>query len=313
MKIRKYQKNGGFENQTTIVLEGLHEANDLVKQAIGKGDFWPKNFEDFFSIARANKNYKSYWQSGYWSIGDADTFRKQTSDTLKLCLDQIENGDPKVEGQINALTEDFVERAKEIEPSLTLDAAIRPHEDGDLWDAGKIAESSPLSFFEKEKQWRPKTGHGDGAFRIVINTDVPWHANPTSQCAALMALVLLLQRSAPVEIWIQQGWLGDNEADGITLFKIFEGSQLQARNIWFWIGSPYKDSPYSWTVNRMLMRKDNCVSGAVEIPCDLYVYGSYMPHIQEKEQFSTWVAQTSRGLLFDEELPENWTGYQTSL
>lgn len=305
MKVKRFQKYERYNNTTTVVLDSLSEANGLIRRALDdKEAELPKHFNDYMKIIQANANYMAR--------GMGNSLEALRSE-LEEALHQIEHGKPAIEDKANQLCEQFLDRAKEIEPSLTLETPWSPDEGGDMWDAGKIAEEAPLAFFNRKAEEKPKTGRGDGAFRILINTDVHSAADPTRECAALMALVLVLQRSAPVEIWIQQGWLGAEATDGVTLFRIFSGSQLQPKNIWFWVGSEHKDSPYSWCVNRMLGRRQSAVSRTPELPCDLYVYGAICPSTNDKEGWSQWVANTAKPLLFDEELPENWKGYDSKI
>ena len=310
MKLLQHQKHFGrfgdvFHNLTTIALDDLGEANGLVKSALGDDSFLKESYKSCMDILRANKGRRGVLPAKP-SVG---WFRENLIEALQ----QIESGDAKVNLEAAILAEKMVEQAKEIEPSLTLEKAYTPSEEGEIFDAGKIASSDPMAFFAQNRTDRPKSGRGDGAFRILINTDVSWWGDPTTQCAALMAVVLLLQRQAPVEIWIQQGWLGSTPTDGVTLFKIFSGGVIQPQNIFFWIGSEHKDSPYSFIVNRMLQRQQSRVSTSPELPCDLYIYGQFMPRIDDVEQWNNWIAQTAKQMLFEEELPENWSGYLSTL
>lgn len=302
MKVITGQSHAGYKGLSTVALDNLAEANGLVHAAMGDEKFLKASFEDCMRIRGANPHYAL-----------KNTHNDSLKDQLKRALLEIEVGNAEVNATANKLCAEMVEKAKDIEPSLSLEKSYKPSEEGEVWDAGKIAADDPMAFFDPQRNAQPRSGRGDGAFRILINTDVAWYGNPAQQCAALMAVVLLLQRQAPVEIWIQQGWLGSAKQDGITLFKIFSGGVIQPQNIYFWIGSPYKDHPYSWAINRVLGRRYSGTSSAPEIPCDLYVYGYQMPNIDDSASFSKWVAGTARQMLFDEELPENWYGWKSSM
>lgn len=296
---------GNFAGLTTIALDDLAEANALVKAALGNPEFLKKSYHDCMNIVLANRGR-----------GAANIPKPKIGwmkDALEESLDQIENGNTVINANAIKLADSMIDAAKNIEPSLTQEQTYQPSEEGELWDAGKIASNDPIAFFSPNRTDRPKSGRGDGAFRILINTDVGWWADPTTQVAALMAIVTLLQRQAPVEIWIQQGWLGDSTTDGITLFKIFSGGAILPQHLYFWIGSPYKDSPYSYIVNQMLRRVKSRVSMSPELPCDLYIYGSFMPKIKNIDAWNDWVAKTARPMLFDEEMPDGWSGYLSKL
>jgi len=230
---------------------------------------------------------------------------------LRKALNEIENGNPDIEADVNALAKEYEDHAKEVEPSLTLDSQFSPGEEGEQFDAGKIASEDPMAFFFRSTTNRPKSGKGDGAFRILINTDVSWWGDPTKQCAALMAIVNLMKRQAPVEIWVQQGWVGPDTGSGVTLFKVFSGGQILTKHLYFWIGSPYKDNPYSFVVNKKLGRVNQGVSLEPEIPCDLYIYPQFMPSLKSDGAFKAWITQTARQMLFDEELPDGWCGAES--
>lgn len=315
MKILKGQKHSYWTGQTLVSLDGLLEANSLVKAALGKPSFLKKNTMDCLLLLQANRRYETVISD----VSYNEDYKNRFIARINAALDAIENGNPAVEAAANALCEKLVHLAHHIEPSLSLEKTFTPAEDGEVFDAGKIAAGEAIAFFDKTEGLTPKQAHGGGAYRILINTDVYWAGDPTAQCAALMALVVLLQRNCPVEIWIQQGWMGNDASDGVTIFKIFEGSQVTARQLYFWIGSPYKDNPYSFVVNRCLKRTSHATSGPPEIPCDLYIYGPHMPKIaaQEGEEpddaIVKWIAGTAKPLLFDEELPSGWCGYGTTI
>lgn len=310
MKLLQGQKHitswRNYDNLTTIALDDLSEANGLVKAALGDESFLKASFDECMKIMRANVGRGAKRVPGNINVNGM-------RDNLEEALREIEHGDPTINAEASKLAEEYAAHAKEIEPSLTVEQSYRANEDGELWDAGKIASHDPMAFFAPGRTERPKSGRGDGAFRILINTDVSWWGDPTSQCAALMAVTLLLQRQCPVEIWTQQAWLGNHSTDGVTLFKVFSGAVVQPQNIYFWIGSEHKDSPYSYIVNKMLHRQSSGVSVPPEIPCDLYVYGQFMPRLKDHDAWSEWVAKTAKPMLFDEEMPDGWSGYLSKL
>lgn len=303
MKYAKGQKTkwsgSTLNNATTILLDGgLSEAIDLLKAQDLLSDNAlanPSRFSDFDSIVAANKAY-------------AGECLSQMKYNLRSAVSQIGKIPSNKQAEITALTEEFYHKALEIDPSLSLDPQFQMAEEGDMWDAGAIAEGKTLCMITKTESSMPKTGKGDGCFRIVINTDCPWSACPTRYGAALTALAMILQRIAPVEVWVQQGWLGSNEKDGVTLFRICSGASVSVQNLWFWTSSPLKDMPFSYAINRCLGRRHNGCSTDPEIECDLYIHGSMMPEVHSDQDWQKWIAQTAKPILSDHEIGSGWTG-----
>lgn len=290
----------GYTNQKLILLDGMWEVNEILSRAAGK----PMNFDDLQQIIKRNPYLQKVAKHAGSSI-------KAYMTNMESCMTEIENGDPKKNGQIADLAEKLRDLALDVDPSLSNEETFIASEDGPLFDVAAIAEDREKPMFSKTQNLTPKSGAGDGAFRIVINTDCCFFQDPTWQCASVAALAMIIQQRAPLEVWIQQGWLGNKEGDGITLFPIHKGGAISPQNLYFWVGSPRKDSPFSWFMNKALGRVSGGVSGDVEIPCDLYLYNVFMPTIplgnleEASKVCATWIAATSRKMLFEEEAPEN--------
>lgn len=313
MKCQKGQKNGRHSGLTTYMFESLDEVNAYIKGSplYKANKLPPKLLEDLKSIRGVNGNYnesdyqlaKTFEQDGY--------FRS----CMDECIEQTANGIPALNDDINKHIDYFKDLALEIEPSLTMDQHFTPSEEGAVYDEGAIAAGEANPFFSKKNTETPapKPAKSGGAFRFVINTDVASWQDPAYQAGALGALALIVQKDAPVEIWIQQGWLGGSNHDGITLFPVHKGGPVSAKTLAFWVGSLHKDSPYSWCVNRLLGRTSGGVSLEADIPCDLYIYNQWMPYCKFKDnklinghEIAEWVAKTSKKMLFEEEDPSNF-------
>ena len=129
---------------------------------------------------------------------------------------------------------------------------------------------------KKEVPFDLKEGAGQGAYRLLINTDVSWWGNPVDNDAIVGSIIMLLQRFAPVEIWIQQGWLGCCETDGVTLFKLDFTSAFNPTQLSFWINHKGKDIPFSHQINAVLGRQNTRTSITAAIDCDLMLRGDWM-------------------------------------
>jgi hypothetical protein len=296
---------------TLILLEGMWE----VGQILEKTPSVPWDIQDFRDIVGRNKNLAAM-AGKYTNVDSKESFVSNLMEDLNESFEQIEKGDPTKNDEIASLAEKLKDMALEIEPSLKFADMWGAAEQGVAFDAGAIAEDAPNPMFNKvaTEDVTLKQGAGDGAYRVVINTDCCYFQDPTRQGAAVIALAMIVQQKAPLEIWVQQGWLGGGAGskDGITLFPIHSGGLVSPQNIWFWIASPHKDSPFSYTINRVLGRKRSGVSGESELPCDLYLYNVFMPEIYNQgagkvneEMLATWVAKTSKKMMFEEQAPQN--------
>lgn len=300
MKKAYNQQNSHWNGLTTIMLDSLAEAHALIRNSrfyTGNltGDE-KKDLGELHQIRRANP-WLSSWHNSSAQVLDL----KQQ---LDMCFHQIEHGDPEMNQKIVALTNELKELAIDIEPTFRLENKWTASEEGAIWDAGAIAAGEEKPMFRKNHEVPEiKDGAGDGAYRVIINTDCAWWQDPTVQCAAVAAMAMIVQQRAPLEIWIQQGWLGGSDADGVTVFPLHRGGTLTPQQLFFWIGSDLKDSPYSWTINRMLGRTSHAVSIEAELPCDLYLYNVWMPgvNLKNKESVAGWIAGTARKMLFAEE------------
>ena len=262
MNLDKYKSfpsdtvNGGL----TIILPNLEEAIQLGYAA--------SNTDNFYST---NDSYEQAVQSIY----------KPSNSTF---LQKVEDAQ-----------ESLVELVQYIEPSMKPayeGFGDRKEDTGLAVDAGLLAAGEPAPFLDHKKseyKVRPDKA-GDGAYRILICTDVSWWGTPEMNCGIVGAYVTLLQQFRPVEVWIQQAWVNRERntgvRSGVTLFKLEFSSGYTPQQIAFWVTSPYKDSPFSYRVNRALGRRYTGTSTVAEIECDLWLRGDWMK--LEGMQWQQW-------------------------
>ena len=238
---------------------------------------------------------------------------------LVECEKAIVKGSPAMNEAIKKMTDELVNTCIEIEPSLTNSyGGFERWEDGDEVIPDLLAEGNDRPFLRRARNGcEPKPGKGDGAYRIIINTDVSWWGTPDMNASVMGALVVLLQTYGPVELWIQQGWMGSSSDDGVALFKLDFTGGFEPTQLAFWCGHEYKDAFYSRFVNRSLGRTGNGTSCYAELPCDLYMRGDWMSKAgvsgntltnstpQERRAImAKWILETVKVVAFDPEAEE---------
>ena len=124
---------------------------------------------------------------------------------------------------------------------------------------------------------------------------------------------LVLQQFAPVEIWIQQAWIGNGDDDGVSLFKLDFNGNFDPTQLSFWCGSEYKDIPFSNFVNRSIGRESSNAKHP-ELPCDLYLRGDWMtrhgigngfdklPSTEQLNLATKWINATCGEILYGDEV-----------
>ncbi len=220
--------------------------------------------------------------------------------------DAIRNGDPRKIAAVNEISQELVELVYEINPSLRLDTQRNRVENGPIWDAGLIGSDDPRPCWEDHTSQNIKRGAGgDGAYRIIINTDTSFGRSDSENCLVLCAMINVLQQYADVEIWVQQGWVNYHDRidfmkkyehdqdsgnssgmDGVTLFPAFRGSGLNPAQLMFWCGHPMRDSIFSSLINKRIGRSSGGCSHPAELDCDLYTRNGCfdeMPHFNYLE------------------------------
>jgi len=307
--------NGG----KTYILDDLTEAIDVGKAAIltqlekyqTQLDMDPDLKIKVTQFNRDNGKTKTVVKNLATFVKDVKT--KVVS--YNECVEAITKGDQKQREAINQLSEQLRDMALDLQPTLSSTHQGWTHaEEGIDISPELLAQGDPSCCLRR----RPggdtaKDGEGDGAYRIIINTDVAWWGKPEDNAAVMGALVMLLQNARPVEIWIQQGWMGGNVGDGVTLFKLdFQGA-FEPTQLAFWIGHPHKDSSFSYCISRGCGRVATSTSINAELPCDLYLRGDWMTlcgltsemlqnmtHYQKLDAMAKWISSTAVKLIYKE-------------
>lgn len=223
------------------------------------------------------------------------------------CAKRILLGEPSLNQTITETAESLTDLVGEIEPSLrgSYDGFERSDE-GIFICADLLAEGDDRPFFRRRlsQDTDGDAGRAEG-YRIILSTDTSWFGKPEDNAAVVSALILCLQRFGPVELWIQQGWLGSGGDDGVTLFKLDFTSSFDPSQIIFWCGDPLKDSCFSFEVNMALGRNSAKTAKHPEIPADLFLRGDWMRtfgvtekfpillHTEKLDIMAKWIAATA--------------------
>ncbi len=282
-RYRSETKNGGL----TIVIDSLAEVVetglDWQKKEVDRWEMLAKTnpkgkvqtinvVRDFDDEGKASKKHGS---STYKAVAEGQRHRLEN---FESAVKAITDGDKAFKERVSERAEELKDLALDLEPSLRSNfSGFRRSEDGfsanpDLLAAG---EEKPC-IQRKDGAGAAKNGTGDGAYRIVICTDVTWQGDPLDNAALVGALVLVLQQYKPVEVWVQQAWLGNGPGDGVTLFKLDFTGAFDPTELAFWITHPFKDWPFSMAVNHGLGRHDHGTSVCCEIPADIFLRGDMM-------------------------------------
>lgn len=291
------------------------------------GSNYAKTPEDKFmtlgSQCGISDEYKEKYKKQFAHLKD----QPQREKLYWIIEDAIRNGDPRKIKFVSDLSDKLTNLVYEINPSLRLDVQRERLENGPIWDAGLIGSGDPRPCWEdRPHQQIKRGGGGDGAYRVIINTDTSFGRSDAENCLVLCAMINVLQQYADVEIWVQQGWVDDHEdghdpkrnwgdaMDGVTLFPAFRGSGLHPAQLMFWCGHPMRDSVFSNLINKKIGRHSSGTSMNPELDCDLYTRnGTFdsMPHLsllakgdsQDKQikELAEWTAKQLGNVLLDEQ------------
>jgi hypothetical protein len=226
---------------------------------------------------------------------------------FELAVKAILAGDDAVNQSIMDKADELVELVTAVEPSLAASyAGFERSEEGIIADVGLLASGDDRPFFQRPAKGAiSDQGRRGRAYRILLNTDLSWFGKPDDNAAVVGALVMCLQRFGPVELWIQQGWLGKGDKDGVTLFKLDFSQGFQPTQLAFWCGHELKDISFSFEINMALGRANGGSSKSAEIPADLFLRGDWMKvygvnesfdnlmHTEKVDIMVKWIAETA--------------------
>lgn len=280
---------------TTIILENVDEA-------IKFGRKWYAEYSDTDKIS------EQFWYNAY----------QKDSEGFEACATAISKGDTDFKNKCNDIIDDIIDLIDAIKPVFSLNRqGIKFEEEGGFTVAPELAAMGDPKCMVSDKKHNEelevrKGIGGEGAYRIIINTDVSWWGKPEDNCALVGALILLLQRFATVEVWIQQGWLGSSITDGVTLFKLDFSMASDITTLAFWITNPGKDVPFSMAVNKGLGRESTATSCAAELEADLMVRGDWqrvyklsyhqlqnMLYTEKIDLMCRWISETAFKIVFN--------------
>lgn len=295
--------NGG----KTIVIESLAEALEIAREGLVKElheneDRVPGSVLKLVSFPRDEERVEETTTVEAYT---ANLHRRMAN--FEKCVSVISVGDPAVNQFVSETAEALTDLVQEIEPSLrgSYDGFERS-EEGVFIAADLLASGDDRPFFRRRlKQGTDgSSGRAEG-YRIILSTDTSWFGKPEDNAAVVSALILCLQRFGPVELWIQQGWLGPGANDGVTLFKLDFTSSFDPSQIIFWCGDPLKDTCFSFEVNMALGRNSGKTAKHPEIPADLFLRGDWMRtfgvneefpkmlHTEKLDLMAKWIAATA--------------------
>jgi len=277
---------------------------EMLKQGVDKVSFT-------VAYRDSGKTKKKTVTLGHHSKKQEEAFAKYDRAAKAITL-----GDPDSKHAITELAMKLMAMALEIRPSISSSyCGFERCEESEEVVIDLLREGDDNPFLRRKRsEQEPRSGKGDGAYRIIINTDVSWWGKPEMNCGVMGALVLVLQQFAPVEIWIQQGWIGSDPDDGVSMFKLDFNGSFDPTQLSFWTGSPYKDTPFSFYISRSIGREGTETSTKPELPCDLFLRGDWMTlggieeysfkqksQPEQLELAAKWIAKTCNNILFSEE------------
>ena len=205
----------------------------------------------------------------------------EQEDRYKNCCQAVMQGNPfddSIKEEVKQFADHLVEVAMMIEPGLSNnEGGWGQSEQGPIADPALIGSGAANPCFQRRHDGEEsRDGEGDGAYRIIICTDQPWFGNKIDNAGVVLALIAILQQFRPVELWIQQGWLGHGDANGVTLFKLECEGGVDPTQLIFWTSNPEKDSRFSRDINDEMGRDAEAISHKAEMPCDLFLMGAWM-------------------------------------
>ena len=226
------------------------------------------------SVAQAIELAKSWKIEENYSL----QYKKAIQVSIDTACDSIMKGDSKLKEKVDEQIDEVMALVDDINPLFSqAHCGYETKEEGVTTTPELIASGEPMCMLDKKHtEFELVKGKGEGAYRLIINTDVSWWGNELDNDVIVGGIITTLQRFAPVELWIQQGWLGNHPDDGVTLFKLDMGGAFDITQIHFWINHPGKDIPFSLAVNCALGRKSSTTSCRAEIEADIMLRGDWM-------------------------------------
>jgi hypothetical protein len=293
---------------TTIILASLEEAieigrSHLLSKLKECDQHAPGQTLTTRTILRDNKPEPNETTYSEWKKR-----LEQRHADFEQCVKAIMEGDPATNRAILQKSESLVDLVTAIEPTLVGNyAGFERSEDGIAVDPGLIASGDDRPFFRRREAEgkRRQQSRGGNAYRVVLSTDTTWFGKPEDNAAIVGAMIYLLQQFGPVEVWIQQGWLGPESGDGVTLFRLDFSKGFDATQLAFWVGHRRKDDTFSFEINMALGRNSAGTARHGELPADIFLRGDWMRlygvdekfdhllHTERLDVMAKWIAETA--------------------
>jgi hypothetical protein len=295
----------------TIILESISEAIEIgrkyIAEAICENEALPPSFLfDVNEIGRDKEKEIRKTTAKAFSIELNKRFER-----FEMCVNLISAGNPALNEALMETAESLVDLVRDIEPKLRGSyAGFVRGEEGIAVSADLVAAGDEQPFFRHQRSQEGDASSGRSeSYRIILSTDTSWFGSPEDNAVVVAALILCLQQFGPVELWIQQGWLGENGGDGVTLTKLDYSSSFEPAQIAFWCGDDLKDTSFSFEINMALGRRSGGTAKYAEIPADLFLRGDWMKfygidkdfikllHTEKMDVMARWVAETAMQIL----------------
>lgn len=299
--------NGG----TTIILDSLDEAIDIGRNKLSRKMAERRAAEPNAKITTRRIARDKPIETVEQTEAEYLSGLGRRAATFERAVKAIQAGDQAVDRDILDKAEELADLVTDIEPSLAASyAGLSRSEEGIAADAGLLASGDDRPFFQRRNDGEiSDQGRRGRAYRLLLSTDVTWFGHPEDNAAVVGGLVLCLQRFGPVELWIQQGWLGKEDGDGVTLFKLDFSQGFQPTQLAFWCGHELKDDSFSFEINMGLGRRSGGSADSAEIPADLFLRGDWMKlygiketfpkllHTEQVDIMAKWIAETAVQIL----------------
>lgn len=303
--------NGGQTFIMESVAEVIPFGRKFCEQQIAKAEQYVKEGGKIRCVGIKRDGYKGGSRT-LSAKGYLDKWKKAVKE-YEDCVTAIEKGAPEFKEKIADTIDHLRELVVDLEPQLAAShSGFVRDEDGVTAAPELVACGDDKPCFKRKPSGENvRSGAGEGAYRIIINTDVHWQGRPEDNAAVMGALVVLLQQFRPVEIWIQQGWLGDADTDGVTLFKLDFTAGFDPTQLAFWCGHPMKDCRFSFYVNRGAGRTNHTTSKHAELDADLFLRGDLLTTMgiseytlanatpfEKLDLFSRWLDKTAMQIAY---------------
>lgn len=309
MKTYKSSINGGLTVELSGVSDAVKIGRAFVEHTLAH---WKAQDPDTkVKVSYKQRDESAPGKSKTLSIKSFVTKWESTLRDYDDCAENISTGLGSQKAAISELAQRIMHLAHLIEPSLSVKPmGFERGEEGFDLSPEAFLSGDDRPAIRRRVSFQPGSKQSGEAYRVIINTDVSWFGAADDNAGLIGGLVLCLQQFGPVEIWIQQGWLGGDSKDGVTLFKLDFNGAFDPTQLAFWVGHHNKDAVFSYCISRGLQRSGFGTSSEPEFAADLYLRGDWLklhgiiesefiqkPKEEQYQLMAKWVAATSLRML----------------